>query len=57
MPMLYPAQLLAQNNIDGPTVVRRSAAGKAVRVGLVDEINKALPIDRVIFVKTVAYPK
>ncbi len=42
---------------DGPTVARRSAAGKAVRVAFVDEANKALPVSDVTFVKTSAYPK
>jgi DNA-binding HxlR family transcriptional regulator len=42
---------------DGPTVARRSAAGKSVRVGFLDESNKAVPASDVIFVKTAAYPK
>ena len=42
---------------DGPTVARRSAAGKSVRVGFLDEANKAVPASDVIFVKTAAYPK
>ncbi len=42
---------------DGPTVARRSAAGKAVRVVFLDTANKAVPVSDVIFVKTAAYPE
>lgn len=42
---------------DGPTVARRSVAGKAVRVAFVDEADEAVPVSDVIFVKTAAYPK
>jgi hypothetical protein len=41
----------------GPTVARRSAAGKSVRVAFLDEANEAVPVSDVIFVKTAAYPK
>jgi DNA-binding HxlR family transcriptional regulator len=40
----------------GPTVVRRSAAGKPLRVGFVDEADGAVPVEDVVFVKTDAYP-
>jgi DNA-binding HxlR family transcriptional regulator len=40
----------------GPTVVRRSAAGKAVRVGFLDEGDQAVPASDVVFVKTAAHP-
>jgi DNA-binding HxlR family transcriptional regulator len=42
---------------DGPTVARRSAAGKAVRVGFLDETDEAVLIGDVVFVKTAAYPE
>jgi DNA-binding HxlR family transcriptional regulator len=41
----------------GPTVARRSAAGKSLRVGFLDEADEAVPVSDVIFVKTAAYPK
>ena len=41
---------------DGPTVARRSAAGKPVRVAFLDEANKAVPVNDLTFVKTAAYP-
>jgi DNA-binding HxlR family transcriptional regulator len=41
---------------DGPTVARRSAAGKAIRVAFVDEAGRAVPVSDVTFVKTDVYP-
>jgi DNA-binding HxlR family transcriptional regulator len=41
----------------GPTVARRSAAGKSLRVGFLDEADEAVPVSDVIFVKTATYPK
>ena len=42
---------------DGPTIARRSPAGKAVRVAFLDEANKAVPVSDVTFAKTDAYPE
>lgn len=41
----------------GPTIARRSGAGKAVRVTCLDEANQAVPVSDVIFAKTAAYPR
>jgi DNA-binding HxlR family transcriptional regulator len=41
----------------GPTLARRSPAGKPVRVAFLDDDNKALPVSEVAFIKTDAYPK
>jgi DNA-binding HxlR family transcriptional regulator len=41
----------------GPTMVRRSPAGKAVRVGFLDEADQAVADTDLTFVKTAAYPK
>ncbi len=41
----------------GPTVLRESAAGTAVRVGFLDDSGQAIPLDEVRFTKTAAYPK
>jgi hypothetical protein len=41
----------------GPTVVRRSAAGKAVRVAFMDDADDAVDVGDVIFEKTAAYPQ
>jgi DNA-binding HxlR family transcriptional regulator len=41
----------------GPTVDRRSAAGKPVRVAFLDEATKAVPVNDITFVKTAAYPR
>jgi DNA-binding HxlR family transcriptional regulator len=40
----------------GPTVVRRSADGRPLRVGFVDEEGHEVPLDEVRFVRTAAYP-
>jgi DNA-binding HxlR family transcriptional regulator len=40
----------------GPTVARRSAAGRPVRVGFVDDADRGVPIEDVVFAKTAAYP-
>jgi DNA-binding HxlR family transcriptional regulator len=40
----------------GPTVARRSPAGKPVRVGFIDEADRGVPVEDVVFVKTDAYP-
>jgi DNA-binding HxlR family transcriptional regulator len=42
---------------DGPTVLRRSPAGKPVRVGFLDDAGEAVPLRDVAFVKTAAYPE
>ena len=41
----------------GPTVARRSPAGKAVRVGFLDEADQPVANSDLSFVKTAAYPK
>jgi hypothetical protein len=40
----------------GPTVARRSTAGKPVRVGFVDDADRGVPIEDVVFARTAAYP-
>jgi DNA-binding HxlR family transcriptional regulator len=40
----------------GPTVVRRSADGRAVRVAVVDEAQTLVPVDRLVFHKTPTHP-
>jgi DNA-binding HxlR family transcriptional regulator len=40
----------------GPTVARRSPSGRPVRVGFIDEADRGVPVEDVVFVKTDAYP-
>jgi DNA-binding HxlR family transcriptional regulator len=43
-------------NPAGPTIVRRSADGRELSVGFVDDDDRAVPLDDVRFVRTAAYP-
>jgi DNA-binding HxlR family transcriptional regulator len=40
----------------GPTVLRRTADGRRVHVGFVDDEGKEVPLDEVRFVRTATYP-
>lgn len=40
----------------GPTVARRSAGGKFVRVALMDETRNPVPVDQLVFQKTPTHP-
>ena len=40
----------------GPTVLRRTADGRPVHVGFIDDTGREVPLDGVAFVRTAAYP-
>jgi DNA-binding HxlR family transcriptional regulator len=40
----------------GPTVLRRTADGRPVHVGFVDDEGREVPLDEVRFVRTATYP-
>jgi hypothetical protein len=40
----------------GPTVLRRSAAGRPLHVAFVDDEGTEVPLDEVRFVRTATYP-